>query len=71
MNWRHVFDSAKGIGIWKDRSSAALYAFKGGYKFLAWNGDVLFLEDLHEIVGGELKTKVVCRDTRVVVDDLT
>lgn len=40
MSWRHVFDCKV---RYADESEAAKMACKCGYKFMAWNGDVLFV----------------------------
>ena len=42
MNWRHVFDCKIN---YKYPTDAAKKAAECGYKFFAWNGDVLFITD--------------------------
>lgn len=58
MNWRNVFDCSK--GCWQTKQEAAAVAARCGYRFMAWEQDVLF------IVDDEGDT----RETRIHVDEL-
>lgn len=41
MSWRDVFDPYK--SHYRDEGEAVRTAHSCGYKFLAWNGDILFI----------------------------
>lgn len=41
--WKHVFNTNQSKVLWRDRSTAARAAHSAGYKFMNWNGWILFV----------------------------
>lgn len=57
MTWRHVFD-AKHESL-RNLDQVAQLAFKCGYKFFAFNGDIYFLDSAGNIYKTGLEVKDV------------
>ena len=64
MLWRHIFDGSKTLG--KDLHDIAVIAASSGYKFLAFNGEILFLV----VPSGFKATEVSCHYTGIEVQEI-
>lgn len=41
--WKHIFNTAQHCTLWRSRDAAAKAASEAGYRFMSWNGGLLFV----------------------------